>query len=549
VRKHKHVAPIAPTVSVPSRRGKTALLCWFFAGCFALNAWLARPAIRSLAPTYDEPVQLAAGYVYLKTGDYRLNGLHHPPLAEMVSAFPLLYLNPPPLVPVGHPAWVSQTWSPSQQYSFADTFLYHNRVSADAMMAAARTMQWFLQCVLGVILIWTAWRLSGAWASALVAFAWSCSPALLAHGTQVTTDLAFATFYFAFFAALATAPKPWRGVLAGVALGLCFASKYFALALLPSLAVCAAWDAWVEKKKIDWITFGLMAPVALIVIAAVYRFQGLGLFWHGLVDLLYRAEAGRSSFFMGRHSNQGWLLYFPMALLVKTPVGQLVASVLGGALLLKKKQLPSTLWIPPLLFFAVSCLSNVQIGHRYILACYPFLIFAVGGLGAGSSTALVVGALLLVWQAVSTARVRPDYLSYFNELIGGPANGYRYFTDSNVDWGQSLAQLPAALTTAEKADGIYLSYFGTADPHAYGLLYLDVGSTGVIRHPDDTESDLSPTTFVISATNLQSTYYADKDLFSWLKEIPPRAVVGNSLFIYDLSKYPERLAFLRKLRS
>jgi hypothetical protein len=524
-------------------------MSFFFAACVAVNAWLALPSIRVFAPTYDEPVHLTAGYVYLKTGDDRLNGLHHPAFAEMWSALPLLFFKTPPLLPLGHPAWASQTWTPREQYGFSDVFLYHNRVSAQAMLAAGRAMQWVLQCFLGLLLMVTAWRLIGVRGAMLTTAAWAFSPVFLAHGTQVTTDSAFAVFYFAFFAALAIVPKPWRGVAAGVALGLCFASKYFAIALLPSLAVCALWDRLVEKKKMDWTSWLVAAPVALLVLAAVYRFQDLDIFWNGLTNLFGRAEQGRSSFFLGRHGTSGWLLYFPVVLLIKTPLGALFAAAAGSVLLWKSKRWPSYLWIPPLLFFGVSCLSSVQIGHRYILACYPFLALAAGGLALSTTTAFAVGVALLLWQLIAAVWVRPNYLAYFNELIGGPSQGYRYLTDSNVDWGQSLSQLEPALTPEEKARGIYLCYFGVADPHAYSIRYLDIGSTGVIAHPDDTPLNLSPTTLVISATNLQSTYYANHDTFAWLKQMQPRAVVGYGLFIYDLSGHPDKLELLRKLRS
>ncbi len=220
-----------------------------FIVCVLINAWLAWPAIGVFAPTYDEPVHLAAGYVCWKTGDYRMNGMHHPPFSEMWSALPLLFFKTTPLLPMGHPAWASQAWTPADQYGFADFFLYHNRVPVGSMIAAGRAMQWVLQCLLGALLVVVAWRLFGAMAAALVAVAWAFSPVFLAHGTQVTTDSAFAVFYFSFFAALAVAPKPWRGVLAGAALGLCFASKYFAIAALPSLAACVAWDIVVAQEK------------------------------------------------------------------------------------------------------------------------------------------------------------------------------------------------------------------------------------------------------------------------------------------------------------
>src|SRR5581483_2445657 len=135
-------------------------------------------------------------------------------------------------------------------------------------------------------------------------------------------------------------------------------------------------------------------PVALLVIAAVYQFHGLGIFWDGLLNLFTRAEAGRSSFFLGRHGTGGWLLYFPVAVLLKTPLGALAAFAVGGALLWRAKQWPSYFWIPPLLFFCISCLSHVQIGHRYVLACYPFLTLATGGLALSTNVMLVGGIVL-----------------------------------------------------------------------------------------------------------------------------------------------------------
>jgi hypothetical protein len=535
------------------RKNKFALSIAVAAG-IGVNAWLAWPSIHVFAPSYDEPVHLTAGYVCLKTGDYRLNGLHHPPFAEMWSALPLLFFKTPPLLPLGHPAWIAQRWTPADQYGFSDVFLYHNRVPASDMIAAGRTMQWILQCGLGVLLVAVAANMMGFASALLVLLAWAFSPIFLAHGTQIATDNAFAFFYFAFFAALAAAPKRWQGVLSGVALGLGLASKFFAVAMLPSLAACVAWDAWQRRRGRDIPAFdgrvlAVMLPVALFTIAVVYRFDGLDIFFNGLFALFTRAEAGRSSFFMGRHGVNGWLLYFPVAVLIKTPLGFLLAAIAGAALWGKRIRWPSYLWIPPLLFFAVACLSNVQIGHRYILACYPFLTLAVGGVALSSNIVLIAGVAALLWQAIAAIAVRPHYLAYFNELIGGPSNGYRYLTDSNVDWGQALSLLPEVLTPSEKENGVYLSYFGTADPHAYGLRYLDVGSTGVIRHPDDTGLNLQPTTLVISATNLQATYYEDKQVFAWLQSIRPRAVVGYSLFVYDLSAYPDKLEFLKRLRS
>lgn len=49
---------------------------------------------------------------------------------------------------------------------------------------------------------------------------------------------------------------------------------------------------------------------------------------------------------------------------------------------------------------------------------------------------IVVSALLMA--VVSSMRVFPHELAYFNELSGGPENGYRHLLHSNLDWEQDL---------------------------------------------------------------------------------------------------------------
>ncbi|MGD2050773.1 MAG: hypothetical protein PVH03_14830, partial [Chloroflexota bacterium] len=54
---------------------------------------------------FDEGYHLAAGYAYLKTGDFRLSRtVGHPPLANLLNALPLLLLDEIEL-PLDHPAW------------------------------------------------------------------------------------------------------------------------------------------------------------------------------------------------------------------------------------------------------------------------------------------------------------------------------------------------------------------------------------------------------------------------------------------------------------
>ena len=54
------------------------------------------------------------------------------------------------------------------------------------------------------------------------------------------------------------------------------------------------------------------------------------------------------------------------------------------------------------------------------------------------SMALV--AALALWYVGANAFIFPNYLAYFNELIGGPRNGYLWLVDSNLDWGQDRGE-------------------------------------------------------------------------------------------------------------
>ena len=56
---------------------------------------------------------------------------------------------------------------------------------------------------------------------------------------------------------------------------------------------------------------------------------------------------------------------------------------------------------------------------------------------------LALAAALGLWYAGGTLRQHPHHLAYFNEIAGGPANGWRLLVDSNLDWGQDLKRLAA----------------------------------------------------------------------------------------------------------
>src|SRR5207244_5691544 len=123
--------------------------------------------------------------------------------------------------------------------------------------------------------------------------------------------------------------------------------------------------------------------------------------------------------------------------------------------------------------------------------------------------------------AVSSLMVAPHQLAYFNELIGGPAQGHKYLSDSNLDWGQDLKGLKTYMDR-EEIPVIYLSYFGTAPPSGWGIRYQYLPAwVENIQDPDLNERvpEGARQILVISVVNLQGIYFDDERYrYDWLQE-------------------------------
>jgi hypothetical protein len=493
-------------------------------------SFLGRALIRASSPTYDEPVHLAAGYTDLVTGRYRLNALDHPPLGEMWAASPLLFRSLDRFS--SHPSW-----DMGQVYHFGDLFLYHNRVPSEALLGAARTWNLVtLTLLVAAALVLWARRLDGepsAWgAAAALAF---CVP-WFANAALVTTDAPSAALFFAACALLAA---PRRGAaawaLAGAAAGGALAAK-FNMILLPPLAGFALAADKTQRPRPQHIILAL--TVAVLVLAAAYRFTFAGLYIDGLSATLSRLSGGRPSFLHGAWSSEGWWWYFPAAVLLKTPLALLLVGGLGAWTALRRPRAEAAwLLIPPVGYFAAAMISKTQIGYRHLLPVYPYLCLWTG-LGASwlwkrGAVARAALAVAGAWLAVSVCSNSPYSLAYFNELARG--RGVEWFSDSNLDWGQDLPALARELA-ARGNPSVVLSYFGSGDPDAYDIRYVPLAfTTNVERAGNAVLTPGAPLLFAISETNLVGTYYKDHSAFDWLRTRRPIAVPGGSIYLYDLT--------------
>ncbi len=161
-----------------------------------------------------------------------------------------------------------------------------------------------------------------------------------------------------------------------------------------------------------------------------------------------------------------------------------------------------------------------NIGLRYILPVYPFLCM-LGGLATRLRfpRAALIG-LLVVWQAGIAFVMYPDYLAFFNLTVGGPARGREVLLDSNLDWGQDLKGL-GKFIRERGIDTIYVDYFGRACLNYYG-----------VRSTPDFEGGW----IAVSATHLMGVYDDDKARYRFLQDEDPEAVIGRSLFVYNVPR-------------
>jgi len=140
---------------------------------------------------------------------------------------------------------------------------------------------------------------------------------------------------------------------------------------------------------------------------------------------------------------------------------------------------------------------------------------------------------LMGWYSLSSLMVFPYFLTYFNEIVGGPKNGYKYVVDSNLDWGQDFKRLKSWMEK-NQIDKIYIDYFGGAD-----LDYYIKGK--YIRWNGRKSKDELPkgNYLAVSANQIQGgralalpDYTEKTDYYLWLNEYKPVVFIGNSIFVY-----------------
>ncbi len=373
---------------------------------------------------------------------------------------------------------------------------------------------------------------------------YSFCPNILAHARLITPDIALTTFFFAtvyYFWRMLRENRSSIAIVAGIALGLALLSKYTAVLLVP-LCVVLALLWFFRTKSLPWRGCLIFGAVGLAVLLLGYR-GNLEPYFTGLQCQQEVASQPQWSFLCGECLPCRWGCYFfTMSLLLKTPLAAMIGLVLAIWVFVKKavrgEWISETFLLAPA--FAIFALFGVHaycLGLRYLLPMYPFLfVFIAGGIAyllPRKMMAILCSGLAL-WYLGASVYIHPHYLAYFNELVGGPDNGYKYFVESNLDWGQDLKGLGRYMRE-HHIPKIRLSYFGSDSPQRYGIAYEPLPGCTVEEPPRDQKE--APETTVpdyaaVSATSLQGLYLPDKDMYAAMRNREPVAKIGYSIFIY-----------------
>lgn len=504
--------------------------------------------------TTDEPLHLAHSIAMQQTGIMPLPEMHTPLTYRFIAS---LLATEPPLPDIA--ALVS--WPTQNPYLISRELFRQDTIHIDRIVWLGRFVVAMMGTLLGALLGAWVMSLTRAHLPALIVLMllYALSPNLLASASLATTDIAATfTWLLSVFTWWRYWQRPGRGrwLLAAATLGLALAAKLTGVLLLPiTLALALPYMRRSSPRWRPFLIWAGMLPVAALVLWALYGFD-----MHGALPLpayveawqllLTEVDVSHANFFMGRTMLTGSWLYFPVTLLLKTPLLQLALFALIVPVIWWERRRWRTLLfllLPAAAYLAISIVSRLNYGYRHALPAVPFLmilgVLAIPHLWKWRLPRIALVAAL-GWTAITALFFHPDHLTYFNELAGG--HGSRYLGDSNLDWGQDLNLLAdyAARYQAETGRTIYFTYTGIVDREHYGL-----AGSSLIEQFNRGEGDFAAANpaagrYAVNVADWQGVglilgELRENDLFDWFRHQEPLTTLGRTILVYDVPEQAE----------
>ena len=529
--------------------------------------------------TTDEIVLIPSAYYHWVDPSVNLIG-QHPPLVKLVAGLPLLFLQPN--------EWKPDKIDPSgptdqHEWGYVMHFWQDNRPQFELISFWSRLPIIVLTLMLGGLVFVFARELVGARPAVFALLLFALEPTILAHGRIVQTDIPAA------FGLLLTIYALWRYLrapggrnagLLGAAAAIALLAKYSMLVVIPAIFVLLAVLFFLRPTEQKGVLrdAALTALALVLVVNAAYFFhnravtpgdlkwlgdafgKSTGLFafflrvgrWLLPTDLimgiywqLHHARVGHAAGLLGMYRTHGWWYYFPVAFALKTTIPFLllsIASLFWGThrVIRGRERHWLILLLPFALYTALLLVSPIDIGVRYYLPAYMFLVI----LSAAfldflwrRRTAIARGLAItaMVGMGLETVRAYPNYIPYFNQLAFARPHWW-YLSDSNVEWGDDAKALASWLKARgeTRVRGLLLGCFATLD--FYQINYVDALASTTEPLPRFTALGAS---FLNGSTippyerdGKRVSEETRVNTFDSYRSRKPEAIIGNSIYVY-----------------
>src|SRR5277367_642874 len=444
--------------------------------------------------TLDEAYHIAAGVSYVRYRAFQINP-EHPPLVKLwvgsVIAATGFHMDP-----------IRQFTDKPDERRFTESAVFQKN-DPDSVQRRARAAMFALNGLLLVSLTLALQRLFDARVALGALLFLVIDPTVAAHWPVVMTDLPVALLSATSIVLAARAFRDWLWTdlaTCSLLLGLDLAAKHSAPVVLLSVLLVGVCLALLrpltqppDSRGRRLLKLGAVFAGAMAILWGFYFFRytetrgGQEAFNRPLADkirdvntpfydsvlagmaathIVPRAylwgfadtvHAGMEARFnpqliFGRlYVRKGPKYFFPAMIAMKLPIGLSVLSLLG-LILFFARRLPADWNIPAgvilaaaILFLLVLANGATYGGIRHALPVVVPLsiftgLFAEWAMASHSRSLKAVTVLAYVLACASAVPVLRPW-EYFNELVGGTKNGYKYFSDEGVDLGQRTKEI------------------------------------------------------------------------------------------------------------
>lgn len=280
----------------------------------------------------------------------------------------------------------------------------------------------------------------------------------------------------------------------------------------------------------------------------------------------FEPSTSRNSYLLGeRRSDNGWWYWYLAGTLVKVPLPTLMLGSLAFGMsvwarfgnvsratdegstaappvrrALRIGEL-AVLLIPPAAVYVLTGSQSLFTDHmRYVLPAFPFAYVFISQVAISAIRSRAVAGLIVVcavWQISSVLYYAPHWLSYFNEIAGGPKNGYRWLAGSNISWGQDLLELKQWREDHPEAEPLSTVVFTNIPPEAMGW-EISEPPPFVVGKPKERnrqgQRGPQPGWYAIGVNALAGTLSGDS--YRYFEHFQPVHRIGYSINIYHVTE-------------